>query len=304
MTAYLLRHAQVLLASLGELVRTPGSTLTTVCVIGITLALPALLYLVVENTKKVIHSWQGRPQVSVFLEQEITDEQTRRLRQELSTLPGVEGIEYISAEQALEEFKTRSGFGEALDLLSENPLPASIVVYISNAMSDPAIIDSMVDEIETRPGVDLAQWDLAWVQRLHVILKLVQRGVIVLSVLLGVAVVITVSNTIRLAILHRRDEIETMKLIGATNRFIRRPFLYGGMIQGLMGAVCAIAIVYACLALLDGPIAELLALYHGGFALSGMNSRAIGLLLAAGGLLGWLAARAAVERHLRHIEPS
>jgi len=300
---YLLRHAQVLLSSLGQLARAPGSTLMTVCAIGITLALPAMLYLLVENTKNLTGNWQGRPQVSVFLKKHVTGEQARLLEQELARRPEADGVELITSEQALAEFKTRSGFGQALGIMSENPLPASIVIRISDGISDAAVIESMVREIETRPEVDMAQWDLAWVKRLHVILKLVQRAVIVLAVLLCLAVVIIVSNTIRLAVLNRREEIETMKLIGATDSFIRRPFLYGGTIQGLLGAACAIVVVYICLGLLDGPIAELLALYHGGFAMSGINTRTISLLLAAGGGLGWLAARTAVGRHLRRIEP-
>lgn len=303
MTEYLLRHVQVLLASLGQLARAPGSTLMTVCVIGITLALPAMLYLLVDNTKSVIKNWQGRPQVSVFLKQNVAEQDVRSLQQELARRPETESIELITSDEALEEFKTRSGFGQALDILSENPLPASIVIHISDDVGDPAVIETLVRDIETRPQVDLAQWDLAWVKRLHVILKLIQRAVIVLAALLGLAVIIIVSNTSRLAILHRRDEIETMKLIGATDGFIRRPFLYGGVIQGVLGAVCAIIIVSVCLSLLDGPIAELLALYHGGFAMSGINSRTISLLLVAGGVLGWLAARTAVGRHLRRIEP-
>lgn len=303
MTEYLLRHAQVLLSSLGQLVRSPGSTLMTVCVIGITLALPAMLYLLVDNTKSVIRNWQGRPQVSIFLKQDVTGDQARLLGEELAQRKEIASVELITADQALAEFKARSGFGQALDLLSENPLPASIVAHISDEVHDTSIIEEMVREIETRAEVDLAQWDLAWVKRLHVILKLVQRAVMVLAVLLCVAVVIIVSNTIRLAILNRRDEIETMKLIGATDRFIRRPFLYGGMIQGLLGAVCAIVIVYGSLSLLEGPIAELLALYHGGFAMSGINSRTITLLLGAGAALGWLAARMAVGIQLRRIEP-
>lgn len=303
MTEYLLRHAQVLLSSLGQLARAPGSTLMTVCVIGITLALPAMLYLLVDNTKSVIHNWRGRPQVSVFLKPHVSEQDARRLRQELALGAGVESVELITADQALEEFKVRSGFGQALDMLSENPLPTSIIVHFSYDAGDPATMETVVEGIQNRPGVDMAQWDLAWVERLHVILKLIQRSVIVLAALLGLAVVIIVSNTIRLAVLNHREEIETMKLIGATDRFIRRPFLYGGVIQGVLGAICAIIIVSVCLNLLDGPIAELIALYHGGFAMSGINLRTITLLLAAGGALGWLAARAAVGRHLRRIEP-
>ena len=182
-------------------------------------------------------------------------------------------------------------------------MPASIVIHFNDGHSHPSIIEALVSELQTRPEVDLAQWDMAWVQRLHVILKLVQRAVFVLAALLALAVVIIISNTIRLAILNRRDEIEIMKLIGATDRFIRRPFLYGGVIQGLLGALCAMAIVSVCLQLLDGPVVELVALYHGDFAATGITGRTLSLLVVTGCGLGWLAARAAVGRYLRQIQP-
>ena len=303
MKAYLLRHAQVLLSSLGQLARAPGSTLMTVCAIGITLALPAMLYLVVENAQNAIRNWQGRPQVSVFLNKEVTTDQARHLRGELAGRSEFTDVSLITAEEALEEFKTRSGFGKALDILSENPLPASIIVHISDDVADTAVIESMVADLAARPEVEMAQWDLEWVKRLHVIMKVVQRSVVVLAALLCLAVVIIVSNTIRLAVLNRREEIATMKLVGATDRFIRRPFLYGGMIQGLLGAACAVIVIYVCLGLLEGPTAELLVLYHGGWAMAGINARTLSILLVSGGALGWLAARAAVGRHLRAIEP-
>jgi cell division transport system permease protein len=300
---YFLRHAQVLLASLGQLARAPGSTLMTVCAIGITLALPTLLYLLVDNIEAMSRSWQGRAQVSVFLKQTVSTKDAQSLQQDLLRRAEIQSSQLITADQALTEFKTQSGFGRALDLLGENPLPASIVIHFNNDHSHPSIIEGLVVELQSRPEVDLAQWDMAWVQRLHVILKLVQRAVFVLAALLGLAVVIIISNTIRLAILNRRDEIEIMKLIGATDGFIRRPFLYGGVIQGLLGALCAIAIVSVCIQLLDGPVVELVALYHGNFATSGITGRTLSILLVTGCGLGWLAARAAVGRYLRQIEP-
>lgn len=303
MIGYFLRHAQVLLASLGQLARAPGSTVMTVCAIGITLALPTLLYLMVDNIKSMSHSWQGRPQVSVFLKQHVSTEGIESLQRNLLERAEIKSSQLITSDQALEEFKKQSGFGRALDLLGENPLPASIVIQFNDDHSFPSIVEGLVEELRSRPEVDFAQWDMAWVKRLHVILKLVQRAVIVLATLLGLAVVIIISNTIRLAILNRRDEIEIMKLIGATDRFIRRPFLYGGVIQGLLGALFAVAIVIVCLKLLDGPVVELLDLYRGTFTASGVTGRTFSLLLAAGSGLGWLAARAAVGRYLRQIEP-
>ena len=301
--SYFVRHAQVLLSSLGQLARAPGSTLMTVCAIGITLALPTLLYLLVENVENVSRNWQGRAQVSVFLKLDTTTHQAQNLEKELAQRAEVESSQLITAQQALEEFRAQSGFGVALDILSDNPLPASILLHLNSDYNQPSAIEGLIAEINSRPEVDLAQWDMAWIKRLHVILKLVERSIVLLAVLLVLAVVIIISNTIRLAIMNRRDEIEIMKLIGATERFIRRPFLYGGVLQGLLGALCAGAIVSVCVRLLRDPVAELVMLYHGDFTTSGIDLRAFAALIVAGAALGWLAARAAVGRYLNKIEP-
>ena len=303
MTDYLIRHIQVCLSSVGQLVRSPGSTLMTVLAIGITLALPTLLYLLVENVGNITQSWQGRAQVSVFLQLDTPSAAAHALQQTLSARPEIESSRLITAQQALEEFKSQSGFGAALDILSDNPLPASILLHLKTDQDQPDVIERLIKEIEANPEVDLAQWDMAWIRRLHVILKLVQRSVLMLAVLLVLAVVIIISNTIRLAIMNRRDEIEIMKLIGATDSFIRRPFLYGGVLQGLLGALCAGAIVSICIRLLRDPIGELVVLYHGDFSTTGLDPGSFLTLLLAGSALGWLAARAAVGRYLGQIEP-
>lgn len=276
----------------------------TVLAIGITLALPTLLYLLVENVENISRNWQGRAQISIFLKLDTTIESARDLQQDLFERPEIESSRLITAQQALDEFKNQSGFGAALDILSDNPLPASILLHLKRDHDHPDVIEKLVEETQANPEVDLAQWDMAWIKRLHVILKLVQRAVLMLAVLLVLAVVIIISNTIRLAIMNRRDEIEIMKLIGATGSFIRRPFLYGGVLQGLLGALCAGAIVSACIGLLENPVGELVMLYHGDFSTSGLNLRAFITLLLAGSGLGWLAARAAVGRYLEQIEPT
>ena len=304
MSDYLVRHAQVLLTSIGQIARSPGSSLLTVLAIGITLALPTMLYLLVENVQHVTRDWQGRAQISIFLQLGTGTEAAQALQQEISARPEVESSRFISAQQALEEFKNQSGFGAALDILSENPLPASILIYLNSGHNQPDTIEELIRDLENRPAVDFAQWDMAWIQRLHVMLKLVQRSVLILAALLVLAVVIIISNTIRLAIMNRRDEIEIMKLIGATNSFIRRPFLYGGALQGTLGALCAGAIVSICIGLLEDPIGELVMLYHGDFSTSGLDAGSFFTLLLAGSVLGWLAARAAVGRYLGQIEPT
>lgn len=299
---YLLRHTQVLLACLGQLARVPGSTLLTVSAIGITLALPTILYLLVENVRILTGDWHGKAQASLFLKHKVSSVTAESLAHSLQRRPEISSIQLISAERALEEFKADSGYGRALDVLGENPLPSSIIIEFAAGIDLPAI-QSMVSEFETLPEVDMAQWDMAWIERLQVILKLIQRAVWVLATLLGIAVVIIISNTIRLAIIDRREEIELMKLIGATDGFIRRPFLYVGVIQGFFGALLATIVSAGCLNLVQGPLLDLLSLYQGGFSTSGISVTTFILLLATGCSLGWLAAHAAVGRYLRQIEP-
>lgn len=303
MTAYLLRHLQVFLSTVGQLARSPGSTLLTVCAIGITLAMPTLLYLLVDDIERISKDWEGQPQVSIFLNRDTSDDTARALQTELDEREEIGQSRFIHADDALADFKNHSGLGMALEILSENPLPNSILIHVQSPYDNVSDIEQLVAEIDAKPEVDFAQWDMAWIQRLHLLLDIVERGVVILAALLVLAVLIIISNTIRLAILNRRDEIEIMKLIGATERFIRRPFLYGGALQGLLGALLAAAIVTVCVTLLEGPLGELVILYRGEFNATKIEIDTFGILLAAGSGLGWLAARVAVSRHLRQIEP-
>ncbi len=304
MTGYLLRHVQVFFYSLGQLVRTPFASLLTVAVIGITLALPAGLYVLLDNVQRVSTGWDGRAQISLFLKLDTGDAALERLAAQVRRMPAVAAVEAVSREAALAEFKRLSGFGAALDALDGNPLPPVLVVRPLASYAEPAQLEALVRELEQHGEIDIAQLDLQWIKRLHVMLALAQRGVLLLGVLLAAAVVLIVGNTVRLAILNRRAEIEVIKLIGGTNAFIRRPFLYTGVLQGLLGAVTAWGLVGLLVGLLSGPVRELASLYASNFHVQGLDTSAALILLGAGPLLGWLASRLAVGRHLGAIEPS
>lgn len=303
MRNYVLRHLQVFFSSLGQLARAPVATLMTVAVIGITLALPAGLYVVLDNARQASGGWDQGAQVSLFLKPTINDAQAHALLDRLRRQAAVENVQFISREAALNEFKKLSGFGDALDTLASNPLPNVVVVRPHAAHSQARALEVLVAELRRDPAVDIAQVDLEWVQRLQLLLVIAQRGVLMLAVLLGLAVLLIIGNTIRLAVLNRREEIEVIKLIGGTDAFIRRPFLYAGFLHGLLGGVLAWLLIQGSLALLSGPIGELSALYGSAYALTGLPAKASLLLLFAGGGLGWLGSRIAVGRHLRTIEP-
>jgi len=303
MKTYLLRHVQVFLYSLGQLARTPVATLMTVSVIGITLALPSALYVLIGNIEQLGRSWEESGQISLFLRRDVSEKSADRLAQMLRQRPGIKGVDYISREAALNEFKRLSGFGEVLNTLDQNPLPAVLVVRPTRDAADPATLERLAGELRGLPEVELAQFDLQWVQRLHAILRLAERAVWMLTAVLAAGVLLIIGNTIRLAVLNRRDEIEIIKLIGGTNAFIRRPFLYAGLLQGFIGGVVAWLLVLLALTFLGGAVRELASLYGSAFALRGLGIDTVGLLLGGGAALGWLGSRIAVGRHLLAINP-
>lgn len=298
MRVWMLRHAQVALNSLGRLAREPLASLMTVAVIAIALALPATLYLLTSNMQKLGTHWDGNTTISLFLKLQTGSQQARQLADQLMQWNEIDAVEVITPEQALEEFRARSGFGDALDILDENPLPAVIAVKPAQQFSDPGNIGQLLDKLRVLPDVDIAQLDLQWVKRLNAILLLVKQAIWLIAGLLGLAVLLIVGNTIRLEIQHRKEEIQITRLIGATAAFIRRPFLYSGAWYGLAGAVLAWLLIQFALLMLSGPVKQLSSLYGSSFRLTTLSLLESMALILIGSLLGLLGAWLAVGRHL------
>lgn len=302
--AFFLQHLQALIYSLGQLSRTPGSTLMTAAVIGIALALPAGLHVLLKNVEALGADWRGVTQISVFLKPEQSDADAARLAERVRALPGVETVTVRTRAEALDEFRRLSGFGAALEALGENPLPAVLVVQPGGALqSTPRETAQLLERLRALPEVELAQADMQWLQRLTALLAVAQRGVLVTGAFLALAVLLIVGNTIRLAIHSRRDEIEIIKLVGATDAFVRRPFLYNGLWYGLFGGIIACVLVGLSLWLLTEPVRRLSALYAGGFELGGLDGASALTVLASGVVLGLGGSLLAVKRHLAAIEP-
>ncbi len=301
---WLMRHLQVALASLGRLIRTPLSTLMTTLVIGIALALPAGLYLLLGNVQTLSGNWDGAASISLFLKQETSEEQAQSLATSLQEDPAIAQVKSVSRHEALEEFRQLSGFAGVVDSLEENPLPALLIVEPAAAHAEPILAEALLERLRKHNEVEFAQLDLQWVRRFHAITEIARRGVIILASLLGLSVLLIVGNTIRLEIQNRHAEIEITKLIGGTNAFIRRPFLYNGAWYGLFGGISAWLMVSISLLLLDNPVEQLAGLYQSGFQLSGINFSTLILLLGGSTLLGLAGSWIAVGRHLNEIEPS
>ena len=304
LNAYLTHHLWVLVSSLGQLSRTPFATFMTAAVIGIALALPAGLYSLLNNVQQLATGWEGTAQVSLFIKEEVTEPSIQALARKLGSWDGVAEVRYISRAQALAEFRELSGFGAALDTLDANPLPAVLVLRPTVSATDPEHMQRLLGRLRALPAVELAQLDMDWIRRLNAIIALGQRGVLLLGALLSLAILLVVGNTIRLTILARRREIVVTKLIGATNAFIRRPFLYTGLWYGLMGALIAWLLVSLLIGLLGGPVSRLSVLYDSDFRLAGLDLATSLALLASGALLGLAGSWLAVGRHLQAIEPS
>lgn len=298
------RHAQVALESLGRLYRNGLASLMTAAVIGIALAMPSGLFLLLDNLHRLSGSWDGQASVSVFLRQEIDSDRARALADSLEAWPEIDTVQLVTPQQALQEFSEHSGFADVLGLLSENPLPVVLIITPAAEEPDPGRAGALRDRLTALPETDLAQLDLQWVQRLAAILDIARRGVLIISALLALAVLLVIGNTIRLEIQNRREEILVTKLIGATNAFVRRPFLYSGTWYGVIGALLAWLLVEAGFWLLSEPVGKLVGLYQSDFTLETLPFPLLGLLMFSGVVLGLLGSWLAVGRHLHAIEPS
>ena len=301
---YLLRHLQVFFYSLGQLMRSPLSLLMTSAVIGIALALPAGLHIVLKNIQSISGDLDSAAQISLFLKKSASERQAQQLLGQIRKMPQIKSVQYISRQQALAEFKRLSGFGNALKALEKNPLPAVIVVQPSITQSNASSTQALVSELQAKPHVDIAQLDMQWIKRLYSIMDIIRRGVVILTGLLALAVLLVIGNTIRLAIQNRRDEIVIIKLIGGTDRFIRRPFLYTGFWYGLLGGLIALLLVVSSLLLLSGPIEALTQSYESQFSMQIIDFNSSSWLILGSILLGLSGSWVAVERHLREIEPT
>jgi cell division transport system permease protein len=301
--AWLTHHVRSLLASLGQLLRSPLAASMTVAVIGIALALPEGLYVLTRNLKTVSGGWERTAAVSLFLRPTVTVPQAEKLAEQLGARSDIAGVRLITPDQALKELRDYSGFAQAIEQLPNNPLPVVLALRPAAGMVSSAGLETLRHQLAGLPEADFIRVDSAWITRFEAIVGLVQRGVLLLAGLLALAVLLVIGNTIRLEIQNRRDEIQVMELVGATPSFIRRPFLYMGAWYGLLGALLAWVLVTVAVALLQGPVSALAALYRTAFPLSGVGPLELLGILGSGMLLGLLGSWMSVGRHLATADP-
>lgn len=302
LNAWLQHHRLSAADSLGRVLDHPGSSLLTWLVIGIALALPVGLNVALDNVSKVSTGWESPAQISLFLQNGVSEDRAKQLLSDLSAREDVSETRFISREEALDEFRDLSGFADVLANLDENPLPDLILVTPRPTLDEPAVA-ALRTALEENTDVAEAVLDMAWLQRLNSLMELSRRVVLAVGGLLVVGVLLILGNTIRLGIESRRDEIIIVKLVGGSNGFVRRPFLYTGLWYGVGGGVLAALLVSAALWYLEEPIGELAMLYESAFNLTGLGVMGALNLIILGGILGLAGAWLAVSRHLVHIEP-
>lgn len=303
MSSYFTRHLQAFFGALGRLVRTPLATLLTLIVIGVALSLPAGLALLVNNVGNASGDLAQALDFTVHFKVGAPIDRVQQIAKNARERPEIESVTVKNADQALEEFKQASGFGDALSALADNPLPHHLIVRPKATANGPAEVENLRRYFAAFPEVDIVQLDLDWVRKLHSLLDVLKRIFWVVVVVLGLGVLAVIGNTIRLEIQHRRPEIEVTKLVGGSNAFVRRPFLYTGLFYGFGGAILASLVVLGGMVYLQQSIGDLSAQYGSRFAMEGLGLKGLGILVGVGAGLGWLGALISTGKHLRAIEP-
>ncbi|MBW7981208.1 permease-like cell division protein FtsX [Enterobacillus tribolii] len=289
--------------TLTDMLRQPLATLITILVIAISLSLPSVCYLIWKNVSQAATQWYPTPQLTVYLDKALDDTAAVQVIDALKGEEGVDKVNYLSREEALGEFRNWSGFGGALDMLEENPLPAVAIITPKLSFESSETLNTLRDRVAAVKGVDEVRMDDSWFARLAALTGLVGQVAAIIGILMVVAVFLVIGNSVRLSIFSRRDTINVMKLIGATDGFILRPFLNGGAMLGLCGAVLALILSQVLIWQLSGVVSKVAAVFGTSFSLTGLGWDECLLMVLIAVMIGWGAAWLATVQHLRRFTP-
>lgn len=295
------QHAHALGLALQRLVAAPWANLFTVLVIGLSLALPALLYRVVSDVTLIARSHAGPPKLTVFLRSDPPEATLRSVRDALQARSDLSAVRYIAPAEALDELQRRSGLSDLLAGLEHNPLPPAFVVQPRDPQ--PEHLLALQQTLGKLPGVDQVQLDAEWARRLYALGAFLERGLLLLAAVLVAGVVTVVINTLRLQILAAREELEVCKLMGASDAYVRRPFLYFGIVQMLLGAGLGLLAAEGARMALNAMSLEVLAAYGLHFELQPPDPQELAAVVGFAVLTGWLAAALSVGAFLRGVRP-
>lgn len=301
MRAWLIQHWRALIFTLKRFINTPFTSFLSIAVIGVAFSLPVGVYTLLINLQAHSEQITEAPQFSLFFKLNPSNSEVEGIRQRLEDHPQVTSVRFVSKELALQQLVQSNEMADVVDNLGDNPLPDAFVVTAHRVAAEE--LERLRIVMSQWPAIEHVQFDTAWAMRLEALLKLGRLGVIMLATLLSLALVMVIYNTIRMQILTKRDEIEVSKLIGATDSFIRRPFLYFGAIQGLAGGITAWFIIALGIHIINNELVVLSELYMVDFHLKHLATHDFISLLLFSAWLGWLGARLSVASYLWQIEP-
>jgi cell division transport system permease protein len=295
------QHQATAVDSLLRLINEPVGSVLTSLVIGIALALPLCVFLLLQNLQQLGAGLQSDSSISLYMDTALEAPQLEALVSELGERDDIEAVRLITPEEALAEFEEESGFADVLEGLDDNPLPP--VLLVTPSADTAGEVTALRDFLAQQSGVMEAQLDLEWLQRLNAVVSFSLRLTYLLAALLGLGVLLVIGNTVRMSIENRRAEIVVVKLVGGTDAWVSRPFLYTGFWYGMGGGIVALALVGFSLMVLSGPVSRLISAYESDFDVIGLGISQGFLLLIVSALLGLAGAWISVLRHLRAIEP-
>ncbi|HGN1704387.1 TPA: permease-like cell division protein FtsX [Providencia rettgeri] len=291
------------LNALADMLRQPLATFLTVMVIAISLTLPSLCYIVWKNVSQAASQWYPTPQLTVYLDKSLDEQGGQNVVTQLQALEGVDHVNYLSRDQAMSEFRSWSGFSTALDMLEENPLPAVAIITPKIDFESSDVLATLRDRVSQVNGIEEVRMDDSWFARLAALTSLVGKVASVIGILMIVSLFLVIGNSVRLNIFARRDTINVMKLIGATDGFIMRPFLNGGLVLGALGAIISLIMTFLLVWQLAGGVAQVASVFGTQFHIEGLLWEESLLILLLSAMVGWIAAWLATLQHLRHFTP-
>lgn len=291
------------LNTLADMLRQPLASFLTVAVIAISITLPSLCYIVWKNVSQAAQQWYPTPQLTVYLDKSLDEKDAEQTVAALRQLDGVKSVNYLSREEAMIEFRNWSGFGTALDLLEENPLPAVAIITPKIDFQNSQSLMNLRNKVGKLAGIEDVRMDDSWFTRLAALTGLIGQIALVIAILMVMAVFLVIGNSIRLNIFARRDTINVMKLIGATDGFIMRPFLNGGIILGFFGALLSLILSALLVWQLTDIVSQVAGVFGTTFHIQGLLWDEVLLVILVAAMIGWLAAWLAIVQHLRRFTP-
>lgn len=295
-------HRQAAKESMQDVYQHPIASMTTLLVLAITLTFPSLFWVAYDNAKTVSAQWKPQKQLHVYFQPALKEAEVNTLHMDIHNLPRVASSDFISAQEGLARLKKQKDIAPILNDLEDNPLPAATIVYPKVKHQTTGEMLSLQVELENMNGVDQVVNDSAWLLKLHAILTFFKRIVYVIVALLSIAVILIIANTLRLSMQNKYEQISVLKLIGASDAYILRPFIYLGIFYGLGAGCIALLITASCLHFIGLGLNPILSQYTLQWSIHFLSLKEILIILASSTLLGWLAARVSAQNTLRQFD--